>query len=370
MDGNAVHFCQEHIMDYELDFLPVGKDKPGDAITLRFGNLKGPRSEQTVVVIDGGFADTGKEVVNHLKTYYGTTHVDLVISTHPDQDHIGGLETVLTECTVGKLWMHQPWKHTQDIAKMFVNGRVTDQSVREALRKSLDGARSLERVATEKKIPIEEPFAGLKDDTETLVVLGPSQPFYESLLPDFRGTPEPKQSVLKSLVVAVEEAIKKIAERWDFETLDDSGETTAENNSSVVLLIMLGDHNFLLTADAGAPALTPVLDHLDTVKFDFSSLRLIQVPHHGSARNVGPTLLDRLLGPRLEKEAVLRTAYVSVVTEDHPKHPSKKVLNAFRRRGAPVHATAGSWKCHSHNAPPRPNSVPSTPLPFYNEVED
>jgi len=357
-------------MGYELDFLPVGNEKPGDAIAFRFGNLHGPRSEQTVVVIDGGFQDDGQKMVDHLRTHYGTKRVDLVISTHPDQDHVAGLETVLTECEVGRLWMHQPWNHTDDIAKMFANGRVTDEGVREALRKSLDEARTLERLAQSKKIPIEEPFAGLRDASKALLVLGPSRTFYESLLPGFRGTPAPKPGLLKSLVTGVEEAVKKLAERWDFETLDDSGETTPENNSSVILLLTLDGNYLLLTADAGIPALTEVVSLLQSANFDFSKLRFVQVPHHGSARNVGPALLDQLIGPKLQREAVSRTAFVSVTSDDHPKHPSKKVLNAFRRRGAPVHCTAGFGKCHFDNAPARPGWRPSVPLPFYNEVDD
>ena len=94
-------------MGYEIDFLAVGEEQGGDAITLRLGNLFGERKEQTVVVIDGGFADTRKDVVDHLRTHYKTTKVDLVVSTHPDADHSGGLETVLTECDVASLWMHR-----------------------------------------------------------------------------------------------------------------------------------------------------------------------------------------------------------------------------------------------------------------------
>lgn len=152
-------------LGYELDFLAVGEERSGDAITLRVGNIPGSRNEQLVIVIDGGFTDNGQHVVDHINTYYGTNSVDLVVSTHPDCDHAAGLETVLTKCEVGSLWMHRPWNHTEDIAKMFKDGRVTDYSVREALRKSLEEARTLERLAQSKGIPIVEPFTGVRDRT-------------------------------------------------------------------------------------------------------------------------------------------------------------------------------------------------------------
>lgn len=329
-----------------------------------------------MVVIDGGFADTGKQVVEHLRRHYKTDQVDLVVSTHPDADHAAGLETILKDCEVGCLWMHQPWNHTADIAKMFVDGRVTDKSVREALRKSLDEARSLERIAQDRKIPIVEPFAGVRDVSGSIVVLGPSVQFYEGLLPEFRGTPEPvaqTTGLLTKTFRGAAEVIKKIAERWDIETLDDSGETSAENNSSTVLLVVVGDHCLLFTADAGMPALTEAANLLVGAGFDFSKIKFIQVPHHGSKRNVGPTILNTLLGPKLSNDAKLKTAFVSVAKPEDEKHPSKKVVNAFRRRGAPVVATGGGAKVHCFNAPgwpARQGWIAADALPFYGEVEE
>ncbi len=360
-------------MGYEIDFLPVGEgEQSGDAIALRFGELDGERSQQTVIVVDGGFKESGEEFIKHVKKYYFTSRVDLVVSTHPDADHAGGLEVVLEELEVGRLWMHQPWNHTDDIARMFKDGRVTDETVRKALRRSLDTARGLERLAEKKGIPIVEPFAGLTDNTGCLRVLGPTEDFYESLLPDFRGTPEPKEGVgvIKKVAAEAREIICKVAERWSFETLNDEGETSAENNSSTVLLLTWDERNSLFTGDAGIPALTEIADLLEAEGFDFSSLGFIQVPHHGSQRNVGPTILNHLVGPRLKEDNKIKSAFVSASKGGEPKHPSKKVTNAFRRRGAPVCGTQGKAVWRYLDAPDRDGYGPITPLPFYNEVED
>ena len=361
-------------MGYEVDFLPVGNgERSGDAIALRFGNLHGSRSEQTVVVIDGGYNESGEALVEHMSRYYKTDKVDIVVSTHPDADHAAGLAVVLDRLSVGALWMHQPWKHTKDISEMFKDGRVTDKSVREDLRKSLESAHELEQLVERHRIPIVEPFTGLSDRTGRIVVVGPTEKFYESLLPGFRGTPEPKGllGLLGKTFQEGKEIIKRIAERWDFETLTDEGETSAENNSSAIILVQgENDDYMLLTGDAGIPALTAAADYLASRGFDFSKLGFLQVPHHGSQRNVGPTILNRLLGPKLSADMNIKVAFVSAAADGEPKHPSKKVTNAFRRRGLPVHATQGSTKRHSRNAPDRPNWVASTPLPFYHEVEE
>lgn len=357
----------------QVDFLPVGEGKSGDAIALRIGDLHGQRRDQTVVVIDGGFTDSGSALVEHVRTHYGTDKVDLVISTHPDLDHAAGLEVILEECVVGELWMHLPWNHTDEIARMFKDGRVTDASVRDALRKSLDSARSLERLAVRKGVKLVEPFAGLQHQSGHVLVLGPTSQFYESLLPLFRGTPEPKPGLEKGLLAraleAAGEALTTVAEAWHLETLGDDGETSAENNSSVITLVQVGDHKLIFTGDAGIPALTAVTDTLAACGFDTSTVDFVQVPHHGSRRNVGPKVLDRLLGPRHHTEVPRRTAFVSAAKDGAPKHPSKKVMNAFRRRGFNVFVTAGTAKGHSHNAPPRPGWSQAVPLPFYTVVE-
>jgi hypothetical protein len=81
--------------------------------------------------------------------------------------------------------------------------------------------------------------------------------------------------------------------------------------------------------------------------------------------------LDRLLGPRLQQAAELRMGFVSAAVNGKPKHPSKRVLNAFLRRGTPVHGTEGFPKWHySPDAPGRANYGPSIPHPLYAEIEE
>lgn len=46
------------------------------------------------LLVDGGTADRGKQVVSYLKKR-GAKTLDLVVNTHPDSDHIGGLQNVL-----------------------------------------------------------------------------------------------------------------------------------------------------------------------------------------------------------------------------------------------------------------------------------
>ncbi len=371
-------------MDYEVDFLAVGDgERSGDAIALRFGNLGGPRNEQFVAVIDGGTKDSGEKLVKFVRQRYGADTLDLAVSTHPDGDHASGLAVVLEQLTVIELWMHRPWEHSAEIRNMFRDGRITDQSLDERLRASLEDANELERIAKRKGIRIVEPFAGETTAGRFLRVLGPTRPYYEELLPHFRDCPETKTaafSVLNGIYRAgatVLEAARKVLESWGIETLTDPEEdaTSAENNSSVILLLNIdGQQRVLFTADAGVPALERAASYAESLGIPLNTVPRVQIPHHGSKRNVGPTILDRIIGPKLpqgDPKVDSKNAIASAAPEGEPKHPAKKVLNAFKRRGARCHSTKGSDLCWSTpGASAREGYGPAPSEPFYSEVDE
>jgi beta-lactamase superfamily II metal-dependent hydrolase len=366
-------------MPYEIDFLPVGDgERSGDAIAMRFGNLAGSKqqdpTQQTVVVLDGGTKESGAELVKHIKSYYGTTVVDSVLCTHSDADHASGLTEVLENLQVHRLYMHLPWNHVKDLEDQLKKASATD-SVRQHFRKSLESARELEALAKKRGIPIIEPFSDKGKPNGTFAILGPSKAFYEGLLASFRCVDELnlKGSFLEKVIAKAEEAIKWVAETWSSETLVEPGDDdcSAENNSSAILLFIHGSDKFLFTSDAGVLALTEAVNYAESIGVDLKTLTGIQIPHHGSKHNVGPAVLDRILGPKLKDQtaALPKNAFVSV-SKDAPKHPSKRVVNAFMRRGARVIPTHGLIKCQrSKDAPNRDGWIAAVPLEFNTQVE-
>lgn len=301
----------------------------------------------------------------------------MVIATHPHGDHSAGLESVLKEMQVNEFWMHRPWDetHINNISHWFTDGRVTNKGIRDALRKSLDIARELEKIAQQKGVTIVEPFVGIYKDfgCGQIAIAGPTKEYYESLLPDFTSTPESKSLVTKAYQ-GIKEVVGKVFENWGYESLDDTGETSSENNSSVITLLTVEGKYLLFTGDAGIPALTHAANLLKENSISNESFSFIQVPHHGSKRNVGPAILNRLVGPKLpeeQKETEKMEVFCSCAVIGEPKHPSKKVTNAFRRRGAHVYVTQGRTICnHSKNVPQRPGWGRAVSLDFYTEIEE
>lgn len=315
---------------YEVDFLPVEAEdgpssKSGDAITVRF--TKDLDGSQKVVVIDAGFKSFGQQVVEHVRTYYGTSRVDLLISTHPDSDHLNGLQTVVEELDVVELLVHRPELHV---------GSVTDFSNLEALQSLLDAADSAGTKIT-------EPFTGLSYFEDQVTILGPTATFYEEKLAEHLS--ESRSGVLGgALAHAVNFARDLLSRKLSFyptETLGDDGVTGPRNETSVVTLIRSAGKRLLFTGDAGLEGLGAAVDQYESTIGLFSDhpLSVFHVPHHGSRRNVSPGLLDRIIGP-IGTSYGAPSAVVSSAAADK-KHPSPKVTNALGRRGAEPVATEG-----------------------------
>jgi beta-lactamase superfamily II metal-dependent hydrolase len=346
---------------HEVDFWSVSMTmKSGDAISLRFTDPV--TSQNTVVVIDAGYTDFGSELADKIAEFYETRTVDLVISTHPDGDHINGIAKLIETLYLRELLLHRPSSrgYTSDVV-------------------GADCANELADVAEANGTIVTEPDQGLQRFGGALTILGPSEPFYVEMLQaqmEEEYWPTAKKAAAKALErlqAAAKTAIQKIRRiiaSDPGETLtDDDGGTTSRNNTSVITLFNLDGHRLLLTGDAGVPALRGALDFMDTYRLGVNPLSFVQVPHHGSRHNVDAQLLDRLLGePGVAPQNSI-TAFVSASEKDED-HPHPKVLNAFKRRGCRVQSTEGTDIWHHHNAPTRANYASLEPLPWYEESED
>lgn len=333
---------------YEIDFLPVGDgENSGDAIAMRF--VRPDTGGYAHVIIDAGFRDDGKALVEHVKEYYGTSSIDLAILTHPDGDHIGGMGEVVRGLSVSTLWLHQIGAHGG--ASLTASDAVED----------------LIGVASAEGTEVLEAWAGAQAFGGALTVLGPDRPYYEALVTEqvVGGAP---------VTLAEGAALKAARGLWDritgalpVEIPFADKEVTPRNNSSMITLLRVDDRSALFSGDAGVPALerawnqAELLGVADTPGF-------VQIPHHGSRRNCSSAWLNRLLGGTGQAEC--RAALVSVVVGSE-KHPSGRVVNAYMRRGCTVVPTAGETKCHSHGpVPPRAGWGPAVALQPMDEFEE
>ena len=169
---------------FEIDFLDVEASKSGDAITLRY-QIDGVTR---IHVTDGGFLDTGDNVVEHIKRNYDRpTYVDSIVSSHSDGDHACGLRKVLEEFRVGELWMLRPWLYAGQLIERFSRFTSVENLIKR-LKEIYPHIAVLEELAVKKGVPIREPFQSAAIGQFT--VLAPTRARYLDLVVDSDKTPD------------------------------------------------------------------------------------------------------------------------------------------------------------------------------------
>ena len=335
------------ITAYEVDFLPVGEEtRSGDAILFRYvedGNYK-------IILIDGGYQSTGKKIIEHLDKHYASRTIDHVICSHLDQDHIGGLQEVIENCSVGTFWINHPLNYTtQDML-----AQETDRN--RFSRADAEVADELVGVANSQHIPIDRPLYGKR--IGPFSVCSPSESFFCALVTgDFIRQ---SYSPLDMLGETFHAFMELVISDWSEDRLFRLPETSVCNESSTVLYANpMANERVLFTADAGIEALTRTAEVLrNDYAFLPGSLSLIQIPHHGSRHNVNSAVLNSLLGSiqlsdLVSSGNIIGTAIASVAAKamDDPKdqHPRFSVRNAFRRRGYACYTSVNGCIHHSRN---------------------
>ena len=359
---------------FEIDFLKIDSNNSGDAITLRY--LKDDIVR--IHVVDAGYKKTGESVIEHLNQYYDKpTKIDAVVVTHPDGDHAGGIIQILEEYEVGQLWMLRPWEYANELISRF--SRFTNvENLADRLKKIYSTIAEIEKVANDKNIQIKAPFQG--SIIGDFIVCAPLKSRYLDLIVESEKTPEAAkdmdESLLKSLGLTLEKVAAKVISfvkaLWGEEVFSPQ-ETSPENEMSVVQFALLTDKKILLTGDAGRSALAETATFLNGIGIRLPGIDRIQVPHHGSRRNVSTEVLDMLLGERLEeKPDNTSSGFTAIISasEDDKDHPRNSVIRAFYHRGArSVTSTEKNGLRTSMNAPKREGWVTATPIPYPNEQE-
>ncbi|MEI6105025.1 MAG: MBL fold metallo-hydrolase [Methanothrix sp.] len=91
-----------------VHFLDVGQ---GDSILLQFNNKN--------VLIDAGTQDMGPRVESYLQNH-GVSSLDLMVATHPHEDHIGGLLKILNDFSVKQV-LDSGQTHTTQTFENYLN---------------------------------------------------------------------------------------------------------------------------------------------------------------------------------------------------------------------------------------------------------
>lgn len=343
----------------EIDFIEAGDSGSGDAIAIR----RRRNGLDSVYVVDGGYADDGQQLVDHIRKYYGPSYyINHLVLTHPDADHASGLETVLREIRVDCLWMNRPWKHIGDLVPMFKHYQDRNRLVAR-LRRDFPKVAELEEISIGMGIEIRDAFQG--DAIGEFIVLSPRRTTYLELVVESEKTPVPATNWTAPL----EESVSPAA--WGEESLKgDTEGTSVENETSIVQFADVCGKKVLLTGDAGVRGLTEAYGSPMGMGKLTSSLDWFQVPHHGSRRNLSSSVLDAWLGSKLSGPSETSSSYAIIsANRKDQEHPKKAVVRALIHRGRSVYQTNGTLRMCSSGAPDR-GWTPVTPLQYPQDQED
>lgn len=304
----------------EIDMLAIG-----DADCILVTRWESGRA--TRVLIDGGCVDSVDTVRAFL---FGHTigHIDHVICSHPHDDHAAGLVELMKDLrlTFGRLWMHQPWRHINTALLYNAWGKGNARQATKILSDSITTQLNLSEVAIARQIPFDmEPLSGQR--IGPLFVFGPSVEFYNALLMEFSDLNRLARYEGELDRMQREQAIEDLMEAAKIAEapsgLLDDPQTEPENNSATILWTKYANQTFVFTSDAGTAAIKRAIQ-----KYCIGHCHWMQIPHHGSRRNITQPLIE-----------YFSPTFAFVSAAGNRKHPRRAVVNAFKSLGTTAFST-------------------------------
>lgn len=322
-----------------LEMIDVGK---GDAIIV---DLRDHLNRSIALVVDGGCGEQAQNVISFLRTHHASS-AKFYVSTHSDTDHIGALPDIIR--TVGGVGFALNDPRDFDPSGSIITRARTELSTdhRDLFHGALERIDAVKAAAAAVGANHRSWTASLNPvftwGPWSVYVVGPTLDHFREVW----FTP----GQLNNLYTSDDENVIANHRRLGTSVLDDGIDTCGLNNQSIMLLIEGPNQKILLTGDAGMRA---IRDAAGIRNLQF--LTLLDVPHHGSRRNLDTAIINHL-----------RPAMSLVSSPGTDKHPRSEVVRALQAVGSRVYSTctAGTTSIYYNLNLPRANytAIPTYPL--------
>lgn len=275
----------------------------GDALWIEYG----PKDSPFRILVDGGITKTGREhLIGHIGGLGPNPHIDLLVVTHIDLDHIQGVISLLKELpvpvTIDSVWFNGWDQLPIPLEEMGVKEGITLSEQLEAKFKA-----AWNREANGGRI-------GLKDDGSlqvlplpggmTATVLSPDRAKLEKLRDDWEevveefGAAEDAEAAGEEVPVDDEIDGLEIMGAVDVQDLAETTfkeDSTVPNGSSLACLLEFKGKSALLLGDAHPGLVLKSLKRLSPAGPLKTSC--VKVSHHGSKANTSLELAAYLRSP-------------------------------------------------------------------------
>ena len=277
--------------------LEVLRARHGDALLLHYGDAQQPR----LTLIDGGpgatFGEALKPRLQALRRDGAALAADLIVVSHLDDDHIGGLlgltgdllqdPNVAPWLTTKAIWCNTFGDLAGDADDVLA--KTPAPSPDSAHVVSVPQGRALVSQAEQLGWPVNKPF----------------KPLVQA--PDAGGARVPLDGSTELVVVSPRtDQIAGLRKEWikqmkRIKKKETSPAEVAEyldkspyNLSSIVVLARQGKHSMLLTGDGRGDHILAGLDAAGATTNGKLHVDILKVPHHGSIRDVDQDFFERI----------------------------------------------------------------------------
>ena len=305
-------------MEVEINVINV---EDGDAIILMLTD----KTRKSLILIDGGYKKYYPKVKERLAEVLPqfNNKIDLLVCTHYDNDHIGGVENILDDyhSIIQEIWIHKI-ETTLDSTIKLMEAKIDELKAAffsapsklitsmEADQNNLaiEGYDDLLRVIKKiKGYGLENKIIEAKQGQKfhkfpEFSVISPTAAYYhknlpalkeESILEDLKHNISTKTTHLPEFTEPLNESRDDFGISQNYcqqlETSSLANSVTATNMVSIVTLLKLGDRKFLFTGDSGIESYEPNTPHW---KSTLKDLFFLIVPHHGSKNNTSQEMVN------------------------------------------------------------------------------
>lgn len=293
----------------------------GDCILIKTFDLD---HNEFIILVDGGTAQTFKYSLKaELKEI---THINLLVLTHIDSDHIAGLIALFKNSLVDKIQIDEIWINNPDLVEIN-NGKLI--SVRQG--------DNLKNLILEKKPKTKLTQVSILDEVISrsgieFTILSPTNEIINELYTRWETLRVLETQQNKSNISSVQNS--NIQSLEDLNKIpffpDKSISEDIFNASSIAFLLKCSDVSILLLADSRPEIIAQSLERIGINESNPLSVDYVKVSHHGSLNNTSQELM------RLIKSSnYLISTNGGTANHQHPSREtiSRIVYNSNRQQG-------------------------------------
>ncbi len=268
----------------ELNILPSFN---GDSILIKSFDSS---NKEIIILIDGGTPSTFEHFLkNQLKDIL---KIDLIVLTHIDNDHIGGLINFFKNSLINKIKIKEIWYNQPDVEiyepksdKALISVAQGD-NYKSLIKLKLPNTKIREITTDDGIIEIE----GLK-----FSILSPTieikDKLYETWLKEIKVLNIKKGNALIRTNKPIYSKTLKVLNEIEFKP-EKSIVTDIYNSSSISFLLNCPDISILLLADSRAEIISEELKKLGYNAKNPLPVDFVKISHHGSLNNTSQELLS------------------------------------------------------------------------------